>query len=210
MLVTFFAGLFGRQLSHRFLPSPCANLESTMARMQDSRIKNASNDFSRGRGCEGASRPVGARVAACDVRCRLIPAEHAAVSRVSAGKARAGPTKTATCQGVMPLHQSAKVGCDAAPLVFNVVLARTIPRRPRAPGSALLKAETPKRTPAWGFYFSIRAASIAAGPAPTPLKAVSTFRARSSARRYTPRSGHPVASQRTPLWATNCLVHRSK
>jgi hypothetical protein len=55
----------------------------------------------------------------------------------------------------MPLHQSAMVGRDAAPLIFNVVLARTIPRCPRAPGSAL-KAETPKRTPAWGFYFGIR------------------------------------------------------
>jgi hypothetical protein len=65
----------------------------------------------------------------------------------------------------MPLHQSAMVGCDAAPQIFNLVLARTIPRRPRAPGSALLKAETPKRTPAWGFCFSIRGVSIAAGPA---------------------------------------------
>jgi hypothetical protein len=47
------------------------------------------------------------------------------------------------------------VGRDAAPLMFNVVLARPIPRCPRAPGSAL-KAETSKRTPAWGFYFGIR------------------------------------------------------
>src|SRR5450755_1432372 len=41
-----------------------------------------------------------------------------------------------------------------------------VPARPDRP----LKAETPKRTPAWGFYFSIRAASIAAGPAPNPIK----------------------------------------
>ena len=68
-------------------------------------------------------------------------------------------------QGVMPLHQSAMVGRDGAPLLFNAVLARTIPRCPRAPGSAL-KAETPKRTPAWGFYFGIRWAEHSAGPAP--------------------------------------------
>jgi hypothetical protein len=64
----------------------------------------------------------------------------------------------------MPLHQSAMAGRDAAPLISNLVLARTIPRCPRAPGLAL-KAETPKRTPAWGFYFAKRGASIAAGPA---------------------------------------------
>lgn len=76
----------------------------------------------------------------------------ASLCRASAGR----PAVPPLYQGVMPLHQSAMVGRDAAPLVFNVILARTIPRCPRAPGLALLKAETPKRTPAWGFCISIR------------------------------------------------------
>jgi hypothetical protein len=70
--------------------------------------------------------------------------------------------RVAVYQGLMPLHQSAIVGRDAAPLLFNVVLARTIPRRPRAPGSALLKAEAPKRTRLGVLLFYSRA-SIAAG-----------------------------------------------
>ena len=49
MLMTFLAGLFGRQFSHRFLPAPDANLESTVAGMQDSRIKNAAPDIGRRR-----------------------------------------------------------------------------------------------------------------------------------------------------------------
>ena len=35
----------------------------------------------RGRGCESASRAVRTRAAAGDVRCRLLPAEHAAMFR---------------------------------------------------------------------------------------------------------------------------------
>ena len=66
--------------------------------------------------------------------------------RASAGR----PNNATAYKSVMPLHQSTLVACDAAPLIFNVVLARTIPRRPHAPGSALLKAETPKRTPRLG------------------------------------------------------------
>jgi hypothetical protein len=73
-----------------------------------------------------------------------------------------GPARrVALYQGVMPSHQSAMAVRHAAPLMFNAVLARTIPRCPRAPGSAF-KAETPKRTPAWGFYFSRGKRQIAA------------------------------------------------
>ena len=68
-------------------------------------------------------------------------------------------------QGVMPLHQSAMVGRDAVPLVFNVVLARTIPRCPRAPGSAL-KAEPPSVPPPGGFTLAF------AGRASQPARAV--------------------------------------
>jgi hypothetical protein len=34
--------------------------------------------FGRGRGCEGAGRPVGIRAAAGDVRCRLLSGQYAA------------------------------------------------------------------------------------------------------------------------------------
>ena len=63
----------------------------------------------------------------------------------------------------MPLHQRAMVVCNAAPLIFKVSPAhRRPPDIPNAPGAALTrKAETPKRTPAWGFCFGIGGASIA-------------------------------------------------
>jgi hypothetical protein len=57
-------------------------------------------------------------------------------------------------QGVKPLHQSAMEGRDGAPLIFNAVLARTIPRCPRAPGSAF-KGRNPQAYPRLGvllFY----------------------------------------------------------
>ena len=116
----------------------------------------------------------------------------------------------AAYQGVMPLHQSAMVACDAAPLVFNVVLARTIPRRPRAPGSALLKAETPSVPPPGGFAFLF--AGRASRPAPRLThRVVSVCRARSHDGRYSSNSGHSVAAQYRSRWAkalNRCAIAR--
>ena len=60
----------------------------------------------------------------------------------------------------MVLHQRAMAACDVAPLLFNPYSGVSpIPRHPNAPELPYLKAETPKRSPAWGFYFDRRVLS---------------------------------------------------
>jgi hypothetical protein len=53
-------------------------------------------------------------------------------------------------------------------------------------------------------------ASIAAGTAPNPFKAVWTFRARSSDRRYTPKSDRLLRCREVTQWARSDISRRSK
>ena len=66
------------------------------------------------------------------------------------------------CNAVAPKGNGSTQGCAAN---LNVALACTpIPRQvPYAPERPYLKGENPQRSPAWGFYFGNRGASIAAG-----------------------------------------------
>jgi hypothetical protein len=88
------------------------------------------------------------------------------------GEHSAGPARSRIprCNAVAP-KRDGRSRCGAGNL--QLVLARTIPRCPRAPGSAL-KAETPKRTPAWGFYFGIRGRTSQ----PAPRRTVAAWRCR--------------------------------
>ena len=59
----------------------------------------------------------------------------------------------------MPLHQRVMAGCDPAASVQPVLRRVPNPPTPYAP-ELPHKAETPRRTPAWGFYFDKCGASI--------------------------------------------------
>ena len=137
----------------------------------------------------------------CRRRARLsCPPGHLDYARASEPGKRepfGRPNETAAYQGAMALPQRAIAVCNAAPLISTLARACTpIPRpSPTRPEQPYSKAEAPKRSNRLGVLLWQSRGEHSAGPAPNPLKSVSTFQVRSRGGRYTRNTGNSVAAQ---------------
>ena len=123
------------------------------------------------RGARGA-KGLATDEASCPPTSRLCPASEPS-KREPFGR----PNETAAYQGAMSFDQRVMVVCEAAPLTST--LLGVYPYPPTLPmrlSSLYSKAEAPKRSPAWGFYFGSRGASIRPAPRLIHLNQFRRFR----------------------------------